>query len=220
MQYLICGVSHTAIYDDVVQFIPQSKVWFCDISPIAILYWILSCILHCNIWFCGVTHAALAGSVLYIPLCLIWFCSVSTLPSISDYVVYHKLQFLILWCITHCTIRFCAVPPMLKYLNLWYILYYDIRSYGVSPPPQNDYVVYPMLLHMYIQYYDVSHTTISRFPVYHTMQHLIFDVSVPDRNSEQRQLISSKRPGRMGIHHHEQGTAFPSKGISFLSLCE
>ncbi len=33
-----------------------------------------------------------------------------------------------------------------------------------------------------------------------------------------RQLTSSKGPERMGIRHHEQGTAFPSKGISFLSL--
>ncbi len=31
----------------------------------------------------------------------------------------------------------------------------------------------------------------------------------------QRQLTSSKGAERMGIRHHEQGTAFPSKGISF-----
>jgi hypothetical protein len=26
----------------------------------------------------------------------------------------------------------------------------------------------------------------------------------------------SKGPERIGIHHHEQGTTFPSKGVSFL----
>jgi hypothetical protein len=30
-----------------------------------------------------------------------------------------------------------------------------------------------------------------------------------------RQLTSSKVPGRMGIRHHEQGTAFPSNGVFF-----
>jgi hypothetical protein len=30
-----------------------------------------------------------------------------------------------------------------------------------------------------------------------------------------RQLTSTKGPGRMGIRHHEQGTAFLSKGIYF-----
>jgi hypothetical protein len=34
-----------------------------------------------------------------------------------------------------------------------------------------------------------------------------------------KQLTSSKGPEKMGIHHHEQGTAIPSKGIFFfLSL--
>jgi hypothetical protein len=41
---------------------------------------------------------------------------------------------------------------------------------------------------------------------------------VREEQGAQSQLTPSKGPGRMGICHHEQGTAFPSKGISFLSL--
>jgi hypothetical protein len=33
-------------------------------------------------------------------------------------------------------------------------------------------------------------------------------------------LASSKGPARMGICHHYQGTAFPSKGFSFLFILE
>ncbi len=39
-----------------------------------------------------------------------------------------------------------------------------------------------------------------------------------EEQGEERQLTSSKVPERMGIRRHEQGTAFPSKGISFLSF--
>ncbi len=40
---------------------------------------------------------------------------------------------------------------------------------------------------------------------------------VREQQGAQGPLTSSKGPGRMGIHHHEQGTAFPSRGISYLS---
>jgi hypothetical protein len=43
-------------------------------------------------------------------------------------------------------------------------------------------------------------------------------VGMGEEQGVQRQLTSSKGPKRMGIRHHEQGTAFSSKGIYFLSL--
>jgi hypothetical protein len=36
---------------------------------------------------------------------------------------------------------------------------------------------------------------------------------VREEQGAKRQLTSSKGPEGMGIRHHEQGTAFPNKGI-------
>ncbi len=41
---------------------------------------------------------------------------------------------------------------------------------------------------------------------------------VREEQGAQRQLTSSKGPERMGIHHHEEGTAFTGKGILFISF--
>jgi hypothetical protein len=38
---------------------------------------------------------------------------------------------------------------------------------------------------------------------------------VREMQGAEGQLTSGNRPGRKGIHHHEQGIAFPSKNIFF-----
>jgi hypothetical protein len=98
-------------------------------------------------------------------------------------------------------------PHVCGQVSMWLCTHVQV---AVCPPPPAEfsYISCPFIL-VHVAVYPHAHdlASICMCPCIHVSMY-----------PKKVQLTLSKKPGRMGIHNHETGTAFPSKGISYLYI--